>query len=77
MKKASKRIKNVDYLDASHTIRSIKKGEFFKVDGKKTIYIKGDYNRSNGKYEAIKVDDVYTNPRYLKGSTKVDIKFEY
>lgn len=38
---------------------------------------KGDYNRSYGKYEAIKTSDVWGNPRMVKGSTPVDIEFEY
>lgn len=57
------------------TIKDVKKGEYIKIG--KTIYIRGDYNRSYGKYEAIKTSDVWGNPRMVKGSTPVDIEFEY
>lgn len=65
------------YLARDHTVKSLKKGEFFRLPGKNMTYIKGEYDRGQKRYEAIKTNDVFGNPRYLKGSTKVDIKFEY
>lgn len=59
------------------TIKTLKKGEYFRIAGKKKVYMKGEYDRNEKKYEAIKTDDIYGNPRYLKGSTKVDIDFTY
>ena len=69
--------KKIVYPDSRDSIKSLKKGEFFRLPGKQSIYIKGDYDRSSKKYEAIRVDDIYGNCRYLKSTTKVDINFEY
>lgn len=70
-----KKEKTPDKPSKGLTIKDVKKGEYIKIG--KTIYIRGDYNRSYGKYEAIKTSDVWGNPRMVKGSTPVDIEFEY
>lgn len=57
------------------TIKDVKKGEYIKIG--KTVYRKGEYDRSAKKFEAIKLNDIWGNPRLVKGSTPVDVDFEY
>lgn len=57
------------------TVKDVKKGDYFKIG--KTVYIKGDYDRSSKKYEAIKTNDVWGNARMVKSDTKVRTDFEY
>lgn len=75
MKRSFSKVKIPKTSPKQMTIKDIKKGEYIKIG--KTVYIRGDYNRSYRKYEAIKTSDVYGNPRMVKGSTPVDIEFEY
>ncbi|MBN9482192.1 MAG: hypothetical protein BGO70_16590 [Bacteroidetes bacterium 43-93] len=57
-------------------IEALKKGSFFKMPGKKPVYIKDDYNRTLKKYSAYKFDDVNAY-RHLKKGTIVEIGFDF
>lgn len=56
-------------------IRELKKGEFFTrkpiAEPKESqVWIRGDYDRSEGKYECVRFDDA-NRFAYLKGDTEV------
>jgi hypothetical protein len=58
-------------------LSDLKKGEFFKrkADARK-VYRKGDYDRSERKYEAMDEDDI-SRSIYLKGDALVYVGFDY
>jgi hypothetical protein len=58
-------------------LSDLKRGEFFKrkADARKT-YRKGDYDRSERKYEAMDEDDI-SRSTYLKGDVLVYVGFNY
>jgi hypothetical protein len=58
-------------------LSDLKRGEFFKrkADARKT-YRKGDYDRSERKYEAMDEDDI-SRSIYLKGDVLVYVGFDY
>ena len=59
------------------TIAKVPKGEFFKrKENSKKVYTRGEYDRSEKKYECHDEDDI-SRSIYLKGSTIVHTGFEY
>ena len=63
------------------TLKEIKKGEYFTLkpieEPKETqVFIKGDYDRSEKKYECGRFDDI-SYSRYLKPTTKVYTEFTF
>lgn len=64
------------------TLKEIKKGDFFRTidrngkEGKKT-YIKGDFDRSEGKYLCTDFHDAGSEGRYFKGSQAITTAFEF
>jgi len=58
------------------TLSKLKKGDYFKMLGKKTVYIyNGKPNR--GYYSIIKFDDCLSSDRNIKKDCKVEINFEF
>lgn len=62
-------------------IRELKKGDFFtrKPVGEpkeSQVWIRGDYDRSQGKYECVRFDDA-NRFAYLKGNTEVHTDFVF
>ena len=58
-------------------LSSLDKGEFFKLKPTaKKVYRKGDYVRSERKYEGLDTDDI-SRTILLRGSTRVFVDFEY
>tara|TARA_R100001086_G_scaffold193679_2_gene110666 strand:+ start:314 stop:541 length:228 start_codon:yes stop_codon:yes gene_type:complete len=59
------------------SLKDIEKGEYFKRKPEsKTIYIKGDYDRSQKKYQCDNDSDI-SKCIYLKGDTLVHFGFTY
>ena len=58
------------------TIEAVKKGDFFRFPGKKSIYVRGEYNRSLKKYEYYKFEDINAFNQKKKG-TLVEINFYF
>lgn len=58
-------------------LSDLKRGEFFKrkADARK-VYRKGDYDRSERKFECDDTDDI-SRTAYLKGDTRVYVGFDY
>ena len=58
-------------------LKDVKRGDFVrrKPDAKKT-YIKGEYNRSFGKYSLEDFDDI-SREMFVKGSTTVYVSFTF
>lgn len=57
-------------------LRKVKQGEFFKLSENGRVYIRGYYERSCKKYEAIWYDDL-NHESFIKGSRIVIIDFEW
>ncbi|MEY4411762.1 MAG: hypothetical protein RL560_21 [Actinomycetota bacterium] len=57
-------------------LKDIKKGEFFRVAGKNTVWVRGDFERSLKKYSATSFDDI-NRERFLKGATLVEVGFTF
>jgi len=59
------------------SLKDIEKGEYFKRKPEsKTIYTKGDYDRSQKKYQCDNESDI-SKCIYLKGDTVVSVGFTY
>lgn len=59
------------------TIADLKRGEVFKRSlNAKAIYVRGHYDRTSKKYSAYDTLDV-NREIFLKGSTVVDVGFDY
>lgn len=58
------------------TIEKVKKGEWFKLPNKKTVYVQEGYNRTDKKYESYKYEDV-SHFRFFKKGTVVEIDFTF
>lgn len=63
------------------TVRDLKKGEYFTLKPienptESQVYIRGEYDRSEKKYEATKFSDISAS-RYLKPTTKVYTEFTF
>ena len=60
------------------TIKSLKRGDFFKLSDKPnaTIYIRGDYDKSDKKYECCKFYDC-NSFRYFNGNKTVITGFTF
>ena len=64
------------------TIRELKKGDFFTLSNfgeypsENRVYIKGDYDRSERKYECSKFTDI-NHCSYLKAVRKVWVDFTF
>ena len=61
------------------TIKDLKKGDFFTLKQleyptEKQVYIRGEYDRTEKKYECIRFDDI-SNTRYLSGSKEIYTDF--
>lgn len=57
------------------TIKEVKKGDFFRFSETGRVFVRGDYDRSERKYEYYPFDDV--NDWHLaRGSRKVIADFE-
>ena len=66
-----------DYYNGTCELSQLPKGYYFRLPGKQKVYLKGEYDRSQKKYECTKTDDVWGNGRMLKGSTKVETGFTW
>ena len=59
------------------TVKALKPGAFFKLSpSSKTVYIRGAYARSFGKYECEKYDDM-NSLSYFKGDRKCYTDFTF
>lgn len=64
-------------------LKDIKKGEYFtlKPYGENTkdsqVYVKGEYDRSEKKFECQKFLDIWGNGRMIKGTTIVYVGFTF
>lgn len=63
------------------TLKELKRGEWFTLKPineptEKQVYIKGDYDRSEKKYDCGRFHDISLN-KYLKGSTVVYTGFTF
>ncbi len=61
------------------TIKDLKKGDFFTLKPleyptEKQVYIRGEYDRTEKKYECIRFDDISTT-RYFPGSKEIYTDF--
>lgn len=61
------------------TIKELKKGEYFTLKAidnptEKQVYVKGDYDRSEKRYEAVNFADI-SKAKYLKPNTVVYVDF--
>ena len=66
---------------AAMTIRELKKGEFFLVKAlenptENQVYVRGDYDRSQKKYECYKFSDI-NSIRYFKGDKDIYTDFTF
>lgn len=59
-------------------LANVKPGDYFKrkIDAK-SVYIKGDYDRSTKTFQCNRTDDIWGNGSNLKGSTLVFVGFTY
>lgn len=60
-------------------IKELKKGEFFTLKPleyptEKQVYIRGEYDRTEKKYECIRFDDI-SSTRYFAGSKEIYTDF--
>lgn len=60
-------------------LKDLKKGDYFTVKAiecptEKQVFIKGDYDRSDKKYECVRFDDI-NEYRYFKGTKEVYTDF--
>ena len=60
------------------TLKEVKKGEFFRLTDSDTatVYIKGDYDRSEKKYEVSKFYDM-NDIKFMNGTRTVYIGFTF
>lgn len=59
------------------SVKSLQKGDFFKLKpNSREVYIRGDYDRSERKYDCDVFSDISKN-RYFKGEKQVFIAFEF
>lgn len=59
------------------SVKSLKKGDFFKLkSNSREVYIRGDYDRSERKYDCGAFSDISKN-RYFPGEKQVFIAFEF
>ena len=58
------------------TIEKVKKGNYFRLENRTTVYIADGYNRSTKKYSAYSYMDINHFIEKKKG-TIVEIDFEY
>jgi hypothetical protein len=72
----SKEVKSVEEGVKLVNIEEVKKGEYFRLPGKKVVYVRGEYNRSIDKYEAHKFEDI-CEFRQFKNGTSVEIGFTF
>lgn len=64
-------------MDDLMLIKNLDKGEYFKrTEYTKIVYVRDDYDRSEGKYWCYKFDDVNTGI-YLAGDKQVIVNFEF
>ena len=61
------------------TIKDLKKGDFFTLKPieyptEKQVYIRGEYDRAEKKYECIRFDDI-SSARYFAGSKEIYTDF--
>ena len=65
------------FMDGYITIlKEVKKGDFFRLSESGQVYIKGDYIRSDKKYECYKFYDC-NSFSYIKGTRKVYSGFTF
>lgn len=53
-------------------IKDLKKGDLFRVNGKKPVFIRGEYCRLSKKYECGRWDDI-SEARYFPSDKEVEI----
>lgn len=63
-------------------LKDIKKGTYFTLKPieepkDSQVYVKGDYDRSEKKFECQKFTDIWGNGRFIKGTTEVYIDFTF
>jgi len=59
------------------TLKSLKKGEYFlRKENSKSVYIRGEYCRSNKRYSCSPYDNVFGEV-WIKGETIVFTDFEF
>ena len=66
----------MSHILSTATVATVVKGEYvrFKVDG--PVWIRGEYDRTEKKYELCKADDM-NHVTYKKGSFAVFVGFDY
>lgn len=57
-------------------LRTVKKGDFFRLPGGKAVYVRGDYDRSEKRYECYRFDDINAF-RMFKGEKLVETGFTF
>lgn len=63
-------------MEKQVTLSDLKKGDYFRRIGGKTVFIRGEYDRSSKKYSVCKFDDLF-DEKFLHGKTPVEIDFEF
>lgn len=58
------------------TIAQIKNGEIFRLTENGPEWVRGEYDRTDKKFECSKWDDV-NHSSYMKGTRKVFVGFEF
>lgn len=66
-----------DYFNGVCELSQLPKGYYFRLPGKKKVYLKSDYDRSQKKYQCDDTTDIFGNGRMLKGTTKVETGFTW
>ena len=72
--KPKKRVYKTDYQIT--TLSKLKKGDYFKFLGKKTVYIYGG-KPNRGFYSFCRFDDIWSSEREIKKNSQVEINFEF
>lgn len=57
-------------------IKSVKKGEFFRLTENGPVWVRGYYERSEKKFEAYRFDDI-NHESFFKGERKCFVDFEF
>ena len=59
------------------TVKDFKKGAYIRINGCKTVYKRGEYDKEQKKFHIIDTRDVWGSGRYVKGTTPADDNFIY
>lgn len=63
-------------------LKEVKKGDYFRVVRKggkvsAAVYVKGEYDRSEGKYSCVDFCDAGSEGKYFKATQEVTTSFEF